>query len=833
MLRVESDSTRYSMQSEVVPGFEGRVSLVSKCGARGIASHYRPVPQRIHGLETAAVAAAARIGMICTMSGDNGPGASRRPHSDARFVTAEYRRARLSVVLALLLLAGTVVYLVVQERQQTWGSARKSLLNLALGLETSISGLLQQSAFSLRGIGTGLSGHPGSASGPEQTLAVLREAAAFDSVSSYLGVQNADGRILTVNQSGEPVTNADVSRTLSSTLKLHGTGLDVSSLLRLTADGEWYLPIILDINSSSSPREVAFALVPARRLIANTDSLRLIPDSYISLVTTDGRLLVSYIPGDSSFKTLGGHVSRESLAQAGQQRSGVFLSLPSKGSFVGFARSAVVPLFVSASVPIAALRRQWLGEAAAPIAVLVIGVFAVLAFAWQLHRALGRQAAYVTQQEYLAQHDTLTGLKNRDGFMRELGWAISVAPEAALGVLLLDLNRFKDINDTLGHAAGDRVLQEIGARLRARFGDSGTCVARLGGDELAVLARGVEVQALESLGARLLECLGRTTLPGGAELELTASIGAAVYPVDALTPSELLRCADIAMYAAKEELSTFCRYQEVMDQFTPEMLALQSELGKALRDGSIAVAYQPKVRLPEAQLVGLEALARWTHPTLGPIPPSRFVPLLDNTELIHPFTQHMLRAACEQMVAWKARGHCVPISVNISANNLLDSGFVDKVRTLLESLGIEPSLLELEVTESAVMRHPTTMLKRLREVAALGVRLSIDDFGTGYASLVYLKQLPVHTLKIDRGFVTNLTDDAADQRIVRSSIQLAHSFGMTVVAEGVETAAAARELQTYGCDFAQGYYFGHPQKAAGIEAQWLEPADATLRASAH
>jgi EAL domain-containing protein (putative c-di-GMP-specific phosphodiesterase class I) len=268
-----------------------------------------------------------------------------------------------------------------------------------------------------------------------------------------------------------------------------------------------------------------------------------------------------------------------------------------------------------------------------------------------------------------------------------------------------------------------------------------------------------------------------------------------------------------------------------MDQFTPEMLALQSELGKALREGSLSVAYQPKVRLPRGELVGLEALARWTHPTLGPIPPARFVPLVDNTELIHPFTQHMLRAACEQVVAWKSRGYNVPISVNISANNLLDSGFVDKVQAVLASLALEPGLLELEVTESAVMRHPGTMLKRLREIAALGVRLSIDDFGTGYASLLYLKQLPVHTLKIDRGFVTNLADDAADQRIVRSSIQLAHSFGMTVVAEGVETAGVARELQGYGCDFAQGNYFGHPQTAAEVEARWLETSRVSLSGS--
>ena len=742
--------------------------------------------------------------------------------SDARFVTAEYRRARLSVVLALLLLAGTVVYLVAQARQDTWDYARKSVLNLALGLETSISGLLEQSALSLKGIGAALAQH--SESTPEQTFTVLRQAARFDSVSSYLGVQNADGQILMINQSGAAVADPEVLRTLSPALETRGKGLALSDRLRLPTHDEWYLPITLDINSSAAGRQVVFALIPVRRLIANTDSLRLIPDSFISLVTPDGRLLISYTPGGGSLKAPGGHVSRESLAQVSNQSSGVFLSLPSKKGFVGFARSGVVPLYVSASVPIASLRRQWLAAAAAPVAVLLIGVFAVLAFAWQLHRALSRQAAYVTEQEYLAQHDTLTGLKNRDGFMRALERAIAATPAASLGVLLLDLNRFKEINDTLGHAAGDRVLKEIGARLRERFNNSDTCVARLGGDELAVLARGVGDEALGSLAGRLQECLGRTTLPGGVELELTASIGAAVYPQDARTPSELLRCADIAMYAAKEELSAFCRYQEVMDQFTPEMLALQSEIGKALREGSLSVAYQPKVRLPGGELIGLEALARWSHPTLGPIPPSRFVPLVDNTELIHPFTQHMLRVACAQVAAWKSQGHCVSISVNISANNLLDSGFVDKVRTILESHAVEPALLELEVTESAVMRHPDTMLKRLREIAALGVRLSIDDFGTGYASLLYLKQLPVHTLKIDRGFVTNLTDDAADQRIVRSSIQLAHSFGMTVVAEGVETAGAARELQGYGCDFAQGNYFSHPQTAAQIEAQWLEAA---------
>ncbi|HEV7138421.1 MAG TPA: EAL domain-containing protein [Steroidobacteraceae bacterium] len=752
---------------------------------------------------------------------------SRRSHQDRRF-TGAYRRARLSVVVALLLLAGTAVYLVAQERAGIWASGRESVLNLALGLETSVTGLLEQSAASLRRIGANLSSASSGRPAPGRTLAVLRDAALLDSVSSYLGVRAADGTVLAVTHSGEPVTRPAVLRTIAQAIVPRGTGLDFSYLLRLPADEELYLPVTLAIRGTSGEPEAVFALVPVRRLLASTDSLRLLRDSFVSLVTLDGRPLVIYGPGRGSFEPGFHQVSRSSLDAVRGRRSGVFLSMPSKSGYVGFARSAALPLYVGASVPIASLQHKWLEEAAAPAAVLVIGMLAVLVFAWQLRAAFRRQAAYVAEQEYLAQHDTLTGLRNRDGFMRELEQAISASPGDALAILLLDLNRFKEINDTLGHAAGDRVLEEIGGRLRERFPDAETCVARLGGDELAVLAPGVETPwALENLGVRLQECLGRTTLPGGIELDLTASIGAAVYPRDARTPSELLRCADIAMYAAKEDLSAFRRYNEVMDQFTPEMLALQSDLGKALRDGSLAVAYQPKVRLADGELIGLEALARWVHPSLGPIAPARFVPLADGTELVHPFAQYMLRAACAQVLAWQRQGHRVPISVNISANNLLDSGFADKVRAILESLGIEPALLELEVTESAVMRHPDTMLKRLGDIRALGVRLSIDDFGTGYASLSYLKRLPVHTLKIDRTFITNLMQDAGDQKIVRSSVQLAHSFGMSVVAEGVETAEAARELQNYGCEFAQGYYFGYPQTAAEIEAQWLQAAGST------
>jgi len=308
------------------------------------------------------------------------------------------------------------------------------------------------------------------------------------------------------------------------------------------------------------------------------------------------------------------------------------------------------------------------------------------------------------------------------------------------------------------------------------------------------------------------------------ELELAASMGAAVYPEDARSASELLRCADIAMYTAKSELSPFVRYAEQMDQFAPEGLALKAEFAKALRERTLGVVYQPKVRLADGALVGVEALARWDHPVRGMVPPGRFVPLAENSELVHPFTAFILETALTQVARWLALGHAVPVAVNVSVNNLLDHGFIEKVHTLLEQLAVPARLLELEVTESAVMRHPESVVKRLRALRELGVHLSIDDFGTGYASLSYLKRLPVHALKIDMSFVLHVEHDPADQRIVRSATQLAHGFGMTVVAEGVESANAATLLAEYGCEHAQGYHFARPMTAKELETQWLARA---------
>jgi EAL domain-containing protein (putative c-di-GMP-specific phosphodiesterase class I) len=315
--------------------------------------------------------------------------------------------------------------------------------------------------------------------------------------------------------------------------------------------------------------------------------------------------------------------------------------------------------------------------------------------------------------------------------------------------------------------------------------------------------------------------LSAPLVASGVELALTASIGVAAYPVDAKTSMGLLRCADIAMYESKADMTPFSRYSELMDHFTSDALAMRAELAKAIREQTLTLVYQPKLRLEDRALVGVEALARWVHPTKGPISPVKFIPLAETTELIHPFTDFVLRTAVSQIAQWMSLGFELAVAVNISANNLLDREFADKLRALLRETGVPARLVELEVTESALMRYPEVMLKRLQEIRDMGVKMSIDDFGTGFASLAYLKRLPVDALKIDKTFITNADTDEGDRRIVRSSIQLAHGFGLKVVAEGVETEVVAQMLRDAGCDLAQGFHFSRPVKASEIESAWL------------
>jgi diguanylate cyclase (GGDEF)-like protein/PAS domain S-box-containing protein len=439
-----------------------------------------------------------------------------------------------------------------------------------------------------------------------------------------------------------------------------------------------------------------------------------------------------------------------------------------------------------------------------------------------LLRDVGAERKHLQHQEYLASHDSLTGLLNRYSFQSFVQDRIELAVAQPFGVVLMDLNRFKEINDTLGHHAGDAVLRELGKRLQAYFGKGPGFVARLGGDEISVcapLAGGAE--ELERLCNVLQEMVGQPITVDGVPLELTASLGGAIYPDDAKTPSDLLRCADIAMYVAKRELRSQQRYHAALDNFSSESLALQADFARAIRGNGLSLVYQPKVHMVSGALVGVEALSRWVHPTLGPVSPATFVTLAETTELIHPFTEFVLREALAQSQQWLRAGYRVPVSVNISAHNLMNANFIDMTLGLLQLYEVPPDQLELEVTESALMRKPETALQRLHGLRTLGVKLAIDDFGTGYASLAYLKKLPVHTLKIDKSFTVGLATDEGDRRIVRSTIELAHGFGMTVVAEGVETSEVAELLCGKGCDVAQGYLYDKPLSPEQFMARWL------------
>ena len=745
------------------------------------------------------------------------------PQRGAAFAR-RYRRSAMMLGLAMLLLVGTAVYLVVRDRTQVWSTAHRNQEDLAIAMQSSITELLTQPIFSIQNVAADLSGR--TVVSRQDRLDALRVAMRYDTLSTYLGMRTEQGLLL-VDAAGEIHLSAAAARTLS--FDVPAGGLRLGSLVRLPDSEIWYMPVEIPAPASLDAGGVVFALVPATRLLAGASSLRVLPGSFVTLFTTDGHRLIRYRTEEGVLEANGKRVPEAVLKICTASPSGSFArpsTVDGRPTIFGYSSSAVLPLIASTGVPETALESQWRSLAMGPLVVLSVGVLAVLVFGLRLRRALLQQRDYMARQEYMLRHDFLTDLPNRYAFNAFVDELIERSPFGKIvHVLLLDLNNFKVINDTLGHAAGDGVLKTLGRRLNELVEGRGACVARLGGDEIAICVPGLTADGERGAVPRLCEeiraALNTPLVIHGVELAVTASIGVAAHPADALTSTELLRCADIAMYRAKQDLASHREYEETLDHFTPEALAMRAEFAKAVRDETLTLVYQPKLRLADGALVGLEVLSRWTHPAKGPIPPVQFLPLAETTELIHPFTELVLKNAIGQVARWRALGHEVPVAVNISANNLLEQRFADRVRTLLAEAAVPPQLLELEVTESAVMRYPELMLKRLHDIRAIGVRLSIDDFGTGYASLAYLKRLPVDTLKIDRMFVTHLDSDEGDRRIVRSSIQLAHGFGMTVVAEGVETQVAADLLKRKGCDQVQGFHFARPLSVAEIEANWL------------
>jgi diguanylate cyclase (GGDEF)-like protein/PAS domain S-box-containing protein len=409
-------------------------------------------------------------------------------------------------------------------------------------------------------------------------------------------------------------------------------------------------------------------------------------------------------------------------------------------------------------------------------------------------------------------HDPLTGLPNRALLAERFDLALqtATASEGATALLLIDVDRFKEINDTFGHKYGDQLLAQIGRRFGAVVGECDT-VARIGGDEFAVLLPNTKDLAAATEIARCLRhSLEASFQVDGVELEVEASIGVVLSGEHGTDAETLLQHADVAMYVAKTRNIGVLAYSADIDGYSPERLALLGDLRRALEMHEIVLHYQPQVSVSTGEVVGVEALARWQHPTRGLVFPDAFIPAAEHTGLIGAFTSYVLDAALMQAAIWADQGRPLLVSVNLSGRNLLDEQLPAEVAGLLAAHGVPASLLELEVTESAIMLDPVRARRLLEALSELGVRLSIDDFGAGYTSLSQLKTLPVDELKIDRSFVMTMSSDARDALIVHSVIELAQNLGLHTVAEGVETAQALAVLRGFGCDIAQGYYVARP-----------------------
>jgi diguanylate cyclase (GGDEF)-like protein len=436
-----------------------------------------------------------------------------------------------------------------------------------------------------------------------------------------------------------------------------------------------------------------------------------------------------------------------------------------------------------------------------------------------LRRVTVRIRRQMDEIQHRAMHDELTGLPNRVLFADRTEQAIAVAARdgGLVTVLAFDIDRFKDVNNTLGHETGDVLLRDLARRLQPCLRGNET-LARIGGDEFGILVPRGSAEDAFALAARVHETLESPFVVDGLPLEASATIGIAEYPAHGESVDGLLQHADVALHLAKESHAQTAVYDEEQDMNDAARYALAGELRHAIEAEQLVVFFQPKADLVTGRIVGAEALVRWQHPERGFIPPNDFIPIAERTGLIKPLSRFVLAAGVRQCAAWNAEGHALHISVNLTIPDLLDLELPDRISALLGSTGVDPSQLELEITETTILADPFRVRQVLERLYEMGLRMAIDDFGTGYSSLAYLRRLPVSTIKIDRSFVMSMDENASDATIVRSTIDLGRNLGLDIVAEGVETQAAWDALREHGCTLAQGYLISKPVPAAEFEA---------------
>ena len=467
-------------------------------------------------------------------------------------------------------------------------------------------------------------------------------------------------------------------------------------------------------------------------------------------------------------------------------------------------------------LPYAPVERDITHDTRTIILVLALGLLAL----WlALYRLADRASRELRHQ---ATHDPLTGLPNRVALhdQGERCLAASRREHTLAALLLIDLDRFKEVNDTLGHDHGDELLVEVSGRLRSAL-RRGDVLARLGGDEFAVLTPNLPHRgALGEVATRLHAALIRPFEVRGVAVELGGSIGIAIHGQHGDDMTTLLRRADVAMYEAKREHTHIETYDAERDPYSADRLTLLAQLRTAIDGNQLELHFQPKVRLEGRDVIGVEALVRWNHPERGLLPPVAFLPLAESTGMMADITRWVLDAALAQCAAWREEGIDLPIAVNLAAANVADRSLPDLVASLLARHGVPGDRLECEISEDTVMADPRRASENLQRLRTLGVRMSLDDFGTGHSSLSYLKRLPLDEVKIDRSFVAGMADDASDAAIVRSTIDIARHLGLSVVAEGVETEETLGALSDLRCDIAQGYLLSRPMPADEV-GDWL------------
>jgi diguanylate cyclase (GGDEF)-like protein len=511
-------------------------------------------------------------------------------------------------------------------------------------------------------------------------------------------------------------------------------------------------------------------------------------------------------------------VSGESWTVRRQQPGGAeelraFVPLPSEGATGSTVESVVEMVlprerFTAAGAAALAPQQTW------TVIVLLFPVVVLMAVQWRLRRR---------QEE--RRRDPLTGLLNGRGLLEEASRLLAKAgDERPLALLVIDLSEFKTVNDTLGHLAGDTLLQQVATALKAAVRPE-DLVVRLGGDEFAILLTDLHgaKNAQKRADALLRELRDAPFAVGGVELVVDASIGVALAPQHGTIVADLLRRADVAMYQAKRADRGTQVYDASTDEHTVGQLAMGTELRRALENEEFVLHYQPKISLVDQRVTSVEALVRWQHPTRGLVPPGEFLPQLERTGLIHPLTRWVLREAIRQAASWRRAGMPLPVAVNINPRSLLEDDLPARVLAKLLAADLPTSFLELEITETAVMTDPRRAATVLAQLNARGIKVSIDDFGAGYTSLAHLRTLPITALKIDRSLISQMLERDEDHAVTEALIGLAHKLGIGVVAEGIETDAVLQRLTELGCDEAQGYLISKPLPAAALEgwiAEW-------------